>query len=90
MNVHQEISKIRAIKRDDNLNEIRPFVNLINWNSAIEIDLYSRARSLLGVIDTIDNFDVDQWDEDRIILKFKDKTEFKRVYRLARLISRIH
>ncbi|HAT8009625.1 TPA: hypothetical protein ACHWKL_003632 [Providencia stuartii] len=90
MNVHQEISKIRALQPDYCVNEIYPFVNLINWNSAIDVDLYSRDRELVGLSNTSPDWDVDQWLEERISLKFSNKEEFKRVYRLARLLTRIH
>ncbi|MDD9338909.1 MAG: hypothetical protein PV362_04475 [Providencia heimbachae] len=90
MTVHQEITKIRALKPDYCANEIYPFVNLINWNSAIDVDLYSRDRELAGLSNISPDWDVDQWLEERVTLKFSNKEEFKRVYRLARLLTRIH
>lgn len=90
MNVHQEISKIRAFQLNDHGNEICPFVNLIGWSRAIEIDLYSRDRALAGLSNTSPDWDTERWLEERITLKFKDKTEFKVAYRLARRLTRIH
>ncbi|MCG9951278.1 hypothetical protein MIB43_015270 [Providencia rettgeri] len=86
MNVHQEISKIRAFReRNGNDGEIKSFVNMFR-EGQLSIDVYSHSLCLIGL-------DPDECDEtpyfrEQMVIGFSGKAGFKQAYRLARLITR--
>lgn len=56
--------------------------------NTLEVDLYGWRLEVSG-LDVGHDWDVDKWEAEMLRLPFKNKTEFKRVYRLARMVTRI-
>lgn len=89
MNVHQEISKIRAFReRNGNDGEIKPFVGMFREGELL-IDFYSLRLHRMKQ-ESPDNWDPDLHYKEAFKLFFSDKAGFKHAYRLARLVTRIH
>lgn len=70
------------------LGEVSDFIR-IGFRGCLEVDLYGWRLEVSGV-DVGQDWDVDKWEAEMLRLPFKGKEEFKRAYRLARLVTRIH
>ncbi|MEY0767408.1 hypothetical protein AB7293_16770 [Providencia huaxiensis] len=60
----------------------------IGFRGCLEVDLYN-WRLQLSSLNGDPDWDVDKWEAEMLRLPFKGKEEFKRAYRLARLVTRI-
>lgn len=69
------------------LGEVADFIR-IGFGGCLEVDLYGWRLEVSG-LDVGHDWDVDKWEAEMLRLPFKNKSEFKRVYRLARMVTRI-
>lgn len=69
------------------LGDITDFIR-VGFNGCLEVDLYNWRLQQSGLNGDPD-WDVDKWEAEMLRLPFKNKVEFKRVYRLARMVTRI-
>ncbi|EIR3453846.1 hypothetical protein LWV97_001887 [Salmonella enterica] len=83
MSVKTEVKSLRRIQdRISHGAHIAPFIHSTK-PGYICVDFYSRNRALF---DDNSEWDVDDWEAQKMILPFSGRDEFRRVYRLARLL----
>ncbi|EJU5095809.1 hypothetical protein N4U84_001397 [Salmonella enterica] len=83
MSVKTEIKSLRRIQdKISHGGRIAPFIHSTK-PGYICVDFYSRNRALF---DDNSEWDVDDYEARKMILPFSDRDEFRRVYRLARLL----
>ncbi|EDZ8079258.1 hypothetical protein GPC29_003175 [Salmonella enterica] len=83
MSVKAEVKSLRRIQgRISHGGRIAPFIHSTK-PGYICVDFYSRNRALF---DDNSEWDVDDWEAQKMILPFSGRDEFRRVYRLARLL----
>lgn len=90
--VRRESAVLNHIARnikDDGLayGAIRDFM-YFGFRGGLDVDLYGWRLEVSGLEGDPD-WDVDKWEAEMLRLPFKNKAEFKRVYRLARLVTRL-
>ncbi|WP_336845174.1 hypothetical protein [Providencia rettgeri] len=71
-----------------NYGAIREFMCFDTCRHILRVDLYGWRLEVSG-LDVGHDWDVDKWEAEMLRLPFKNKAEFKRVYRLARMVTRI-
>ncbi len=83
MSVKTEVKLLRRIcERISHSGDIAPFIGSTK-PGYIYVDFYERNRAL---VDDNSAWDVDEWEAQKMILPFSGRDEFRRVYRLARLV----
>ncbi|EAA6550513.1 hypothetical protein DLB95_06760 [Salmonella enterica subsp. diarizonae] len=83
MSVKTEVKSLRRIcERISHGGDIAPFIGSTK-PGYIYVDFYERNRAL---VDDNSAWDVDEWEAQKMILPFSGRDEFRRVYRLARLL----
>lgn len=71
-----------------NYGYIREYMHFGVHQNTLEVDLYGWRLDVSG-LDVTDDWDVDKWEAEMLRLPFKNKAEFKRAYRIARLVTRL-
>ncbi|HFJ2098243.1 TPA: hypothetical protein ACGTPR_000839 [Salmonella enterica] len=92
MSVKTEVKSLRRIcmqgvKRGMDSKEVSTFIYLgTNYRTSegcITLDIYSRNRALA---DDNSAWDVDQYEQQRLMLPIRTRHEFRRAYQIARLV----